>query len=66
MALASDFIPGGVLPTDVPSVGRDSGLCSRCFRAIREDEVPLRAWSEDGHTMYTWCEDCMGWGRRSW
>ncbi len=58
------LIPGGILPSDHIHVIANDDTCSRCRRAIREDEVPLRCWGgRDGAFMWIYCDDCVGWDR---
>jgi hypothetical protein len=36
-----------------------SNLCSYCFTLIREDDVPLRMWKENGCAA-VFCKKCEG------
>lgn len=39
-----------------------SAVCSYCFTAIGEDDIPLRCWKKDGHAAQ-FCDDCQ---RKYW
>lgn len=48
-----------ILTDDLPDYMIDSGKCSRCGSALKEDEVPLRIWdAQDPNLMWSFCEDC--------
>ena len=55
-----DLVPGGVLPTDFCHVKTFDETCSRCRKAIPEDDIPLLLWIGDGENMYAYCRDCNG------
>lgn len=56
------IIPGGIKPTDHIHVVTYDGTCSRCRKAIQEDEVPLLLWiPPKGNLMLAYCNACMGW-----
>ena len=44
-----------------------SPLCSYCSASIREDEMPLRAWTPSGHAAQ-FCEKCQAkwFGMKTW
>ena len=53
-----------ILPTDIafessPDAGDPECLCSRCLRSIGEEEVPLRAFGEDGSYEFRFCDRCQ-------
>jgi hypothetical protein len=54
------FIPGGVLPDDHWHQVICDDTCSRCRKAIAEDEAPRMIWSGDGSRMLVYCETCLG------
>ena len=56
----SGFLDGGIRVNDHLHVGTYDETCSRCRRAIREDEVPLMLWINQAHDMYAYCTDCDG------
>lgn len=56
----SGFLDGGIRASDHLHVGTNDDTCSRCRRAIREDEVPLMLWVNGGNDMYIYCNDCDG------
>ena len=48
-----------ILPTDHVHVGTYDETCSRCRKAIGEDEVPLLMWlPPDGDRMLAYCNAC--------
>lgn len=48
-----------IKPSDHVNYMTSDEKCSRCRREIREDEVPLRLWSQkDSNYMWIYCEDC--------
>lgn len=52
------ILPGGVLPGDRWFDLKHDGTCSRCGKAIGEDEVPLQLW--DGKDrLLAFCETCV-------
>ena len=55
-----DFLPGGILPTDVWHIRTDDGTCSRCRETPPEEDVPLFVWSPSGEDMLRYCERCLG------
>lgn len=53
--------------TDIREVDAQLGIsvmrgrtdtCSKCGHSIAEDHVPLILWSNDGNTMWVYCEAC--------
>lgn len=53
-----------ILPTDKkfqdsPDAGDPSCWCSRCLLPIGEDDVPLRAFPEDGSGEYRYHIQCV-------
>ena len=51
-------VPGGIWPID-HDPGYDE-TCSRCRRAIPEDEIPLLLWLPPDQTrMLAYCERCL-------
>ena len=53
------IVPGGIRDGDVLV---NDETCSRCRRAIAEDEVPIKLWARDGHGQRIYCDDCTGLG----
>lgn len=52
-------IKANILPTDFVHYMTSDDTCSRCRRAIDEDEVPLRFWpASDTNKMLVYCEAC--------
>ena len=48
-----------ILDTDVCYHITSEQKCSRCRQDFREDEVPLRLWTEhDANYMWAYCEAC--------
>ena len=44
---------------DSPDAGMTECFCSRCGKQIAEDEVPLRAFVDEGKKgEYRYCENC--------
>jgi hypothetical protein len=59
MADLTDFVPGGLRPTDHVHIRTNDRACSRCRRAIDDDdELPLMLWLGDGERMLIYCWDC--------
>lgn len=54
----AQMIPGGIKPTDFRHVGTNDNTCSRCRKAVPEEQVPILLWLHDGNTMLIYCEDC--------
>jgi hypothetical protein len=54
------IIPGGIKASDHLHVGTNDNTCSRCRKAIEEDECPLMLWANDGNDMWIFCEACCG------
>lgn len=54
------LVPGGILSTDHVHRGTNDNTCSRCGEDVRDDEVPLLLWSQDGHNLLIYCERCLG------
>jgi hypothetical protein len=54
-----DIVPGGLLPSDHVHVKTNDRTCSRCRRAIDDDEVPLMLWEGDGERMLIFCWACL-------
>lgn len=54
------LVPGGILRTDFCHVDTFDETCSRCRKAIPEDDVPLLLWIGKGKDMYAYCRDCNG------
>lgn len=57
--------PFTILPTDrrfhtSPEPGDPLCLCSRCWKAIDEQTVPIRAWPESGAYEYRFHPSCLG------
>lgn len=55
----TSIIPGGIKPTDFCHKETNDNTCSRCRRAIREDEIPITLWRDsDPNDMWIFCNDC--------
>ena len=54
------LVPGGIKPTDHWHSITNDNTCSRCSSVIRDHEVPLLLWSNDGHDLLIYCETCLG------
>jgi hypothetical protein len=54
------FIPGGIKPTDHVHHVTSDDTCSRCRKAVPDDQVPLILWFNDAVDMLVYCEDCTG------
>lgn len=54
----TSLVPGGIQTTDHVHIDTNDGTCSRCRKAIGEDEVPLMLWSRGGRDMLIYCNDC--------
>lgn len=59
MADISDFVPGGIRPTDHVHIRINDGTCSRCRREVGDD-VPLMLWIGAGENMLIYCRTCCG------
>jgi hypothetical protein len=60
MADLTALVPGGLRPTDHVHVRTNDGTCSRCRRAIDDDdELSLMLWIGDGERMLIYCWDCI-------
>ena len=64
----ASIVPGGIRASDHVHVGTNDGACSRCRRPIREDEVPIQLFIDNGHRMLIYCNGCDGSGEaaREW
>lgn len=54
-----------ILETDTtwytsPDAGHPHCLCSRCNKLIKENDVPVRAWPDDGSYEYRFHPECLG------
>lgn len=56
----SALVPGGIKPTDYMHENTNDGTCSRCRKAVREEQVPIILWADGGGDMWIYCEDCLG------
>lgn len=54
------IVPGGMRPDDHVHVETNDGTCSRCRRAVPEDDVPLTVWNDTAERMWIYCEACLG------